>query len=611
MNSLPPHKGSYKLAALSIIAISLLSLLPQFRFWLIRGSRWQGSYVTLQPDEIVYSAYVNAIIDGRPRRTDPATGRDDSPQSPVPESLFSIQFIPPFVVGGIARTLGTTASGAFIAMLGISGVLTSLSLFWLFSCLTRDRKFSAVAILIVLCFGALAGGHGIIGVFLTSHSKLLGLPFLRRYEPAVPLPLFFVFCTLTWQAFVSLSKRAAIINALVAGLILGVLIFSYFYLWTAAAAWVVSVACLWLLLRPSDKGITIRLLLLIVIPATFALVLYGFLLSNLPPTTDKAQILTYTHRTDLLRIPEIIGALTLFIFIVSIRRRNKILISSPSVIFSISFALLPFLVFNQQLITGRSIQPFHYEVLIANYVALMGLVLLYKSLRPEIRSRTLLLIASLCLVWAVIEVDIPFQVQQKLFVEIDQMVPVLLKLKDNAKSDGTWEGLRTTGKTPGLVFSPQYGISQLLPVWAPQGSLLAPGSESFQSLPEEERKERLFEHFYYCGKTQEYVRELLKGGFDPFLSMRAKSIIFGVDRVTPVLGWDFQVIKPDEIEREVREYEVFANSFSRGQSQKRPLMYAVTRTSDQFDFSRIDRWYERDGGLTVGDYILYRLKLRS
>lgn len=609
MSSSPSYTASFKWGALAITAITFLSLMPQLRFWVARGSQWRGSYVTLQPDEIVYSAYVNALIDGRPRRTDPSTGQDDHPQSPLPESLFSIQFIPPFIIAWLARACGATASSAFIALLGFAGLLTSLSLFWLFSSLTGDRNFSAVAILIVLCFGALAGGHGVVGVFLASHAKLLGLPFLRRYEPAAPLPIFFVFCTLIWQAFATPSKRAATVKALLAGAILGVLIFSYFYLWTAAAAWLVCVACLWLLLRRGDRRGTVRLLVIAAIPVMLALALYAYLLSNLPPAVDKAQILTYTHRPDLLRIPEIIGAFTLVALIVC-AWRNKVSVSTPPVIFAASFALVPFLVFNQQILTGRSIQPFHYEVLIVNYVALMGLVMIFKVLQPAILRRTLLLIACLCLLWAMIEIDLPFQVQHELFNEIDEMVPVLLRLKEEAKHDGTWEGLHTTGKTPGLVFSPQYGISQLLPVWAPQGSLLAPGSESFQSLSEVERKERLFAHFYYCGKNQDYLRELLSGGLDPFLSMRARSIIFGVERVTFVLGLDFQPIRPDEVEQEVKAYEVFATSFSREQAQKRPLMYAVTRVDDKFDFSRIDLWYERDAGQQVGGYILYRLRQR-
>jgi hypothetical protein len=608
-SNLASYRVTVQWAALAVTAITFLSFMPQLRFWLARGSDWQGSYVALQPDEVVYSAYVNAIIDGRPRRNDPAAGQDDHPQAPLPESLFSIQFIPSFIIAWLARVCGATASSAFIALIGIAGLLASLSLFWLLSSLTGDRNFAAVGMLVALCFGALAGGQGLIGSFLKRDVEFLGLPFLRRYEPAVPFPLFFVFCTLIWQALTTQFKRAALVKALLAGAILGVLIFSYFYLWTAAAAWVVCVACLWLFLRPLDRRRSIRLFIIASLPVILALGFYFYLLSHLPVAVDKAQVLTFTHLPDLLRAPEIIGAFSLVALMVGVWQ-GKVSVSTPPVIFAVSFAVLPFLVFNQQVITGRSIQPFHYEVLIANYVVLLGLVMVLRLLQPAIPHRTLVLIGFLCFLWAAVEINLPFQAHYSLHVRTDEMVPVLLRLKEEAKHDGTWEGLRTSGRTSGLVFSPQYGISELLPTWAPQGSLLAPGSTSFQSLSEAERKERLYTHFYYCGKNKEYLRELLNERTDVFLAWRAKSTIFGTERVSQVAGWDFQPIRQDEIEKEVSAYEAFADSFSHEQALKRPLTYAVTFADSMTDFTHIDRWYERDAGERVGDYTLYRLRLR-
>ncbi len=44
---------------------------------------------------------------------------------------------------------------------------------------------------------------------------------------------------------------------------------------------------------------------------------------------------------------------------------------------------------------------------------------------------------------------------------------------------------------------------------------------------------------------------------------------------------------------------------------KRPITYAVIPIEGSFDFSNLDRWYERDVGERVGTYTLYRLKLRD
>jgi hypothetical protein len=334
------------------------------------------------------------------------------------------------------------------------------------------------------------------------------------------------------------------------------------------------------------------------------------LLSQLPTALDKAQAATLTHWPDLLRAPEMIGALILAALL-GRAWQGKISLATPQTIFALSFALLPLLVFNQQVITGRSIQPFHYEILIVNYVVLLGLIMVIRFLRPIILPRTGLLIAFLCLLWATIEINLPFQAHYYLHVRTDEMVPVLLRLKEEATHDGTWEGLRNNGGTPALVFSPQYGISELLPTWAPQGSLLAPASTSFQSLSEAERKERLYTHFYYCGKNKEYLRELLNERTEISLAWRTKSTIFGIQRLSQVIGSDFQPIRQDEIEREVNAYGTFVDSFSHEQALKHPLTYTIMFADSMIDFSHIDQWYQRDKGARIGAYTLFRLKLRE
>ncbi len=65
------------------------------------------------------------------------------------------------------------------------------------------------------------------------------------------------------------------------------------------------------------------------------------------------------------------------------------------------------------------------------------------------------------------------------------------------------------------------------------------------------------------------------------------------------------------MEKEVRAYATFADSFSPEEVLKHPLSYAVIRSDKKFEFSHLDLWYERDGGERVGAYTLYHLKLRD
>ena len=74
-------------------------------------------------------------------------------------------------------------------------------------------------------------------------------PFLRRYQPTTSFGLFFVFCVFIWRTVTRDSPRARFIYSLAAGMLLSVMVFSYVYIWTAAAAWFACVVLLWVLFR--------------------------------------------------------------------------------------------------------------------------------------------------------------------------------------------------------------------------------------------------------------------------------------------------------------------------------------------------------------------------
>ncbi len=590
----------------------LLSLIPQIHFWFVRGRDWNGAYASIQGDEFLYSAYINALIDGRPRRNDPFAGLDSTSNSPLPESIFSIQFIPAYVISLLARAFGASASTAFIVLTGAVGLLASLSVFWLLTSVTGNSKLAAVGVLIVLCYGALAGGQGLVGLLL-NRAPIFFLPFLRRYEPAAVFPFFFAFFALIWRALTVENKARARLYSTLAGLTLGALVFSYLYLWTAAAAWVACLAFLWLYLRPAeDRRRGLEVFTITGVITIFALVPYAYLISQRAGTLDDAQLLILTHRPDLFRAPEIIGAFILVALVFG-RRRGKIEQSAPPpVIFAASFALLPFVVFNQQVLTGRSIQPFHFESFAANYAVLVSLVIVRGFLLRPIPNRALAWIAALCFLWGALEISLPAIARTPSDVVTDQMIPALLRLRELSKQDGTLAGLRVDGKASTVVFSPQMEVMGWLPTWTPQETLLGKGRLVFGSASQQERKELLYMYLYYSKVDGEHLLELLnERTVDSLLSLYARTAIFGNERVVPGLSFDFNPIHQEEIEQEVRSYQAYADSFSRDKVLLHPLAYIVTRVEPESDFSHIDRWYERDSGERIGDYNLYRVKLRK
>src|SRR5437868_15055515 len=111
--------------------LAIFSLYPQMKMVYLRGAEWNGHYAYNDIDEVAYASYLKALIDGRPRKNDPYTGRDDSPQDPQPESLFSIQFAPPYTIALPARLFGIDAPWAMTISGAVAIFLTGLAIFWL------------------------------------------------------------------------------------------------------------------------------------------------------------------------------------------------------------------------------------------------------------------------------------------------------------------------------------------------------------------------------------------------------------------------------------------------------------------------------------------------
>jgi hypothetical protein len=143
-----------------------------------------------------------------------------------------------------------------------------------------------------------------------------------------------------------------------------------------------------------------------------------------------------------------------------------------------------------------------------------------------------------------------------------------------------------------LVFSPDVSVLLLLPSWTAQGTMVGIGGLDFGSASPEDRK--VFPYLYYSGVDTSQLAGLLHGqGTDRALNDYVRGALFGHERVLPQLSLARRPVQEHEIEEQLRAYDVVVNAKS------------------QFDLSRIDRWYEREPAERVGQFELYRVKLRS
>ncbi|OLE55329.1 MAG: hypothetical protein AUG51_03660 [Acidobacteria bacterium 13_1_20CM_3_53_8] len=596
----------WKLAVFAALAVTVLAIDPQVDLWRMRGHEWNGAYAYTDTDEVAYAAYFKALSMSRPRRNDPYTGRDDQPGAPQPESLFSIQFLPAYIIALPARVLGLSTSTTFILLMPIAAIAATFALFWLFEILIEDDRKSAVGALAVLCLGTLVAGHGAGRMVFGGGAAYIYLPFLRRYLPAVSFPFYFIYCALIWRMMTQDDRRAAIKNAVVAGLFFATLVYSYFYFWTAAIAWTALLVAFWIVAHPSKwKSLTAPLGILSALAAA-ALAPYFLLLSRRAVTMDTVQALSLSHAPDLMRLPTLVGIAT-FVALSTAVWHGRVKWREPRALFAASFTLLPVVVFNQQIITGRSLQPIHYEQFIANYVVLVGVVLtaalLFNSREQGSRRASniiLTFIATVCFGWGLFETVASVKVFRDFNVLRDQAMPVMKRLAELSREQAAQpEGER------GVVLSTDLKQVEDSPSVAPQAVLWARHMHVFSGVTLEENKQRFFEYLYYTDVDEEdFNAALEERDFEYFLA------VFGWERTNPNLAVNLRPITDEEIRTEERNYANFIETFDRERASSPLLSFIITPTDDEPDFDNLDEWYERDAGEHIGNFTLYRVHLR-
>ena len=535
----------WRWGAAAALSMMVLSFYPQLHFWVVRGSEWNGSYAAIEGvgDEIAYSAYVNALIDGRPRRNDPYTGRDFRNDTNTSDSLFSIQFVPAYFIAVPARLLGMSASTAFILLSPLSAGATALALFWFLTLATGQERIAAAGVVVVLCLGTLVGGHGHLLSFFGQEPLYNYLMFLRRYQPAATFPLFILFCGSVWLSITVQGQAKALAAAAAASIIFALLVFSYFYLWTAAAAWTACLAILWTVARPEHWRESRRLFVVIAGAEITAVLCFAIAFSNRAATMDSVQALEHSRAPDLFRVPEMLG-FGVLVVLGYFCRRGSVSVRDHRVLLAASFALLPLVIFNQQVVTGRSLQPLHFEMFVANYSVLIASIVSAAAilrdqgpLQIRLPRKALLWLTLAAFEWGAYETLVAARRSMPFDHELDNARPVALRLAEIAKQEAGKEMYPTLLSTDLLV-------ADTLPTTAPQSVLWAPHMLVFSGISHDESRERFYQYLHYTGISAEQLRSILtvegKYGFAVGL--------FGFERTIRGLSRDFKPISREELE---------------------------------------------------------------
>jgi hypothetical protein len=149
-------------------------------------------------------------------------------------------------------------------------------------------------------------------------------------------------------------------------------------------------------------------------------------------------------------------------------------------------------------------------------------------------------------------------------------------------------------------------LADRLPTDAPQAVLWAPRMLVFPGVTDSENRERFFQQLYYLGYDEKKFWAELDHQNWNFLAG-----LFPYQRLSPVVSGGGAPLTPEELRLRLASYLEYSRTFARDRAASPGLSYLVVSADSQPDYANIDRWYQRDQGERVGDFILFKLKLRE
>lgn len=277
---------------------------------------------------------------------------------------------------------------------------------------------------------------------------------------------------------------------------------------------------------------------------------------------------------------------------------------ATEITFIASCALLPILVFEQHLITGYSLQPFHYNLYTAPYFVLIAISLLFwlkiRNVIKKLGAITGIMLMAILSFWGLLESHYAMSYRWTANIHRDQLLPLNHRLRQLGTSGSAELGSETT-------FNSNLFQADNQPSSAPQAVLWSEHMPWASDIREYEARRRYFAHLYFMGRDATSLTEALA----KCPATAECKAIFGW-RVIPTLAIGNHTPDKQEIDEVSLQYQEFLYEISRSGAPKPAISYAVIENGAKgLDLTNIDRWYQRDAGEDFGDYSIFKLTPRN
>jgi hypothetical protein len=265
------------------------------------------------------------------------------------------------------------------------------------------------------------------------------------------------------------------------------------------------------------------------------------------------------------------------------------------------------IVFNQQIITGRSLQPFHYEFFCANYISLFALVLtVFIILEKKLNSlefKKILTIAAIAAIFIgafdTYYGSIPVRERN---IQRDELAAAANRIKSLNQS--------SEQKSPIVLsfdFMQDDNFDSIdLPALSSAPVLWSPHLSMFPDVGSKENLRRIFQALYYQNFDKDKLKAKLRSKNKYILLLG----LFSADRTSALYTGKLNPITEQEIDEITEKYENFRRDFSAAEAASPKLSFVLVHKDAANDFTALDRWYERSEPDEIGKFILFRVRLR-
>ncbi|MEK7723091.1 MAG: hypothetical protein AAB336_01965, partial [Acidobacteriota bacterium] len=281
------------------------------------------------------------------------------------------------------------------------------------------------------------------------------------------------------------------------------------------------------------------------------------------------------------------------------------------IIFLLSLNLVTVIVFNQQVITGRSIQPYHYLFYCANYLVTFSsfsliYILLKEAMGLEKLRVMMVFLVSFALCVGIFDSIYSASISSSINLWRDELVPVAEKIKLISQTP-EFKSEKQKGVILSFDFTNNFYFTGIdLPAITSQPVLWGPHAFYLPDVTHQKNIRLLHTLHYY----QNVSKERLKADFFHGMGWEAYGYL-GPAKMSKIQTGKEVSIKPEEVDIIVEDYERFFQNFSFQDAQNPVISFVLVNKKAENDFTNLDRWYQRDQGEVVGNYILYRVKLRQ